>query len=120
MPYDAFVDAAPVASDTGNDFADTTRENLMALRDAVVMGLMKGWTYAPVGGTAAQPAQFLYSKGLERIRGTVTWGTSGGADGNVTQIVWAYSADSGSSYDTITTESVTYDADGFVTGCSST
>lgn len=115
MPYDAFADNLPVSTDNGLKVVDDTRKNLMAMRDAVVMGAMDGWNYNPNGGTAGQPAQFVYSKGTERILGSVTWGTSGGADGNVTQIVWSYSSNSGSTYDTIGTQGITYDADANVT-----
>lgn len=115
MPYDPFLDNKPVSSDNGLVVIDETRQNLMAMRDAVVMGAMSGWDYNPNGGTADQPAEFLYSKGTERIRGAVTWGTSGGADGNVTQIVWSYSSNSGSTYDTIGTQGITYDVDANVT-----
>ena len=117
MAYTDFVDNAPVATDTGLEFADTTRENLMAMRDMVIMNMAPGWTYDPVvgTGTASQPQYYLHSKGTERLRATVTWGTSGGAEGNPTQVVWEYSADSGSTYDTVETRAITYDPDGNVT-----
>lgn len=38
--------------------------------------------------------------------------------GNVTQAVWAYSSNSGSTYDTIGTESITYDLGSNVTAVS--
>jgi len=40
----------------------------------------------------------------------------GGGAGNVTQAVYAYSSNSGGSYDTIGTLSITYDTAGYVTG----
>lgn len=113
MAYSDFTDGKPVGTDTGLDAIDTIRENLMALRDAVVAGAMAGWDYSSSGG--GEPATVTYSKGTERIRGSLTWGTSGGADGNVTQAVWEYSSDSGGSYDAIGTESVSYDASANVT-----
>jgi len=115
MAYNSFTDGKPVGTDTGLDAIDTIRENLMALRDAVVGGMMAGWDYAPAGGTADQPATVTYSKGTERIRGSLTWGTSGGSDGNVTQIVWEYSSDSGSTFDDIGTLAITYDTSANVT-----
>ena len=117
MAYVPFVDSKPVATDTGLDVIDDIRENLMAMRDAVVIGMMAGWSYAPTVGTgsASQPQYYIYSKGTERLRATVTWGTSGGANGNPTQVVWEYSSNSGSTYDSIDTRSITYDADGNVT-----
>ena len=115
MAYEAFADNLPVSSDNGLKVVDDTRNNLMAMRDAVVAGVMPGWDYSPNGGTAEQPAEFLYTKGSERIRGAVTWGSSGGADGNVTQIAWSYSSNGGSSYDAMGTQGVTYDSDANVT-----
>jgi hypothetical protein len=117
MAYTDFVDGKPVATDGGLLTIDYMRENLMAMRDAVVMGMMTGWSYAPTVGTgsASQPQYYVWSKGTERLRATPTWGTSGGADGNPTQIVWEYSSDSGSTWDAIETVSITYDAGGNVT-----
>ena len=60
MAYTPFVDSKPVATDTGTVFADTARENLMAMRDAVVMGMMKGWAYAQVEGTGTASIQQRY------------------------------------------------------------
>ena len=115
MPYTAFEDAKPVATDNGLTVVDDIRHNLMALRDAVVAGGMVGWNYSASGGSAHQRAEVIYSKGTERIRGTLTWGTLNGADGNVTKAIWAYSADSGVTYDAIGTEAIAYDADANVT-----
>lgn len=118
MAYTSFDDTKPVSSDNGLVTVDAIRNNLLAMRDAVVMGAFNDWNYAPtVGtGTASQPQYAVYSKGTERLRATLTWGTTGGADGNVTQMVWAYSSDSGSTYDTIGTQAITYDTDANVTG----
>jgi len=113
MTYTAFADDKPVASDSGLTVVDDTRNNLMAMRDAVVMGAMSGWNYAPSGGTAEEPATLTYSKGTERLRATLTW-----SGGNVTQAVWAYSSNSGSTFDTIGTESITYDSGSNVTAVS--
>lgn len=114
MAYVQFEDGVPTASGTINELCTDTRNNLEAMRDAVVMGTASGWNYSKSGGTAEEPGEVRYSNGTQRIRGTLTWGTSGGADGNVTVAVWAYTADhtAGSPvYDTIGTETVSYDAD---------
>jgi len=111
MAYTPFVDNKPVGTDTGLQAVDYMRENLMAMRDAVVMGAMKDWNYAPSGADLSEPDSVLYSKGTERLRGTLTW-----TSGNVTTVVWAYSSNSGTSYDTIGTESIGYDGNGNVTG----
>jgi len=118
MVYTSFTEGKPDIVDTGGDVIDTTRENLMALRDAIVMGMLVSWDLSASGGTAKEPTTLLYSKGTERIRATVTWGTSGGSDGGPTSILWEYSADSGSTYDVIGTLSATFDVDGNVTASS--
>lgn len=94
----------------------STRQNLAALRDAVVAGILVGWDMTPSGGTAEQPATLTYAKGTERVKAVLTWGSSGGADGNVTQAVYSYSSNSGSSYDTMGTLTISYDTSGNVTG----
>lgn len=115
MAYTQFADNKPVDTDTGPDVVDDIRNNLMAMRDMVVMGAMPSWNMTPSGGTAAQPATITWDKSTERIKATLTWGTTGGADGNVTIAVYSYSSDSGSTYDTIGTETLTYDSDGNIT-----
>lgn len=115
MVYVKFTPDTPVITDTGAEVIDDTRQNLMALRDAVVAGAMVDWNMAASGGTAAEPTQILYSKGTERVRLTITWGTTGGEDGNPVTVVYAYSANSGGAYDTIGTWSGTYDANGNLT-----
>ena len=76
------------------------------------------WDFTPAGGTAEQPATVTYSRSTSRFRGSITWGTSGGEDGNPTTIVWAFSGDSGTTYNTIATQAFTYDASANVTGMS--
>lgn len=118
MAYNDFQDSKPVSSDDIGDYTDSIRENLMAMRDAFISGFgMPGWDYAPTTGTGTteQPQYMIWSKGTEQVRLTLTWGSSGGADGNVTQIVGAYSSNSGGSYDTIGTKAIAYDSDGNVT-----
>lgn len=109
MTYTAFADNKPTVDTNGLQVVDDTRNNLMAMRDAVVMGAMAGWNYTPSGGTAEEPATLTYSKGVERLRATLTW-----SGGNVTQALWSHSSDSGSTFDTIGTETITYDAGGNV------
>ena len=113
MAYTQFADSKPVASDNGLTVIDDTRNNLMAMRDNLITGAAAGWSYTPSGGSATEPAVMTYAKGTERLRATITW-----TSGNPTQIVYAYSSNSGSTYDTIGTKSITYDADSNVTGAS--
>lgn len=117
MAYVPFVDDKPVSSDNGNDTIDDARENLMALRDAVIIGALAGWNYSKTDGTgsAEQPQYIIYKNGTNWIRATLTWGSSGGSDGNVTVALWEYSSNSGTGYDTIGTETIAYDTASNVT-----
>ena len=122
--YAPFEEGKPdPATQNGLNAFDSTRENMEALRDAVVMGTMSGWNLAVSGGTAEAPTQYLYTLGTQRVRATLTWGTSGGADGNVEKVKYEYSSD-GSTWDdmgsatnpTYSTVTISYDADSNVTG----
>jgi len=62
--------------------------------------------------TADQPENALRTKGTEMLLAAITWGTSGGADGNPVQITYAWSNDSGASWSSIGTVSIAYDARG--------
>ena len=104
------------ATQNGTQVLQSVRDNQRALRDMIVGNFTAGWAMAPSGGTAAQPAQILRSAGAESLRAALTWGTTGGGAGNVTQAVYAYSSNSGGSYDTVGTLSITYDTSGYVTG----
>jgi hypothetical protein len=112
MPYTAFDATKPDATaDNGTNFATNTRNNLKAIRDAAIMGGgFYGWNMAASGGTAAEPATLTYSKSTERVRASLTW-----SSGKVTVAVYAYSSTSGSSYDTIGTNTITYDGSDNVT-----
>lgn len=104
------------AAQHGAEVLQSVRDNQRALRDMIVAGFAAGWAMSLSGGTAGQPAQVLKSAGTERLRATLTWGSTGGAAGNVTQAVYAYSANGGGSYDTVGTLSISYDTAGLVTG----
>ncbi len=123
MAYIDFVDDKPIISDDGDVVIDSTRENLMAVRDGVVMGKFLDWDMTPTvgGGSAAEPDSIEWRSGqgagTDRVRATITWGTSGGADGNPTSIIWAFSVN-GTVYDTMGTETITYDVNANITGTS--
>lgn len=57
-----------------------------------------------------------YTKGTERLRVALTWGTTGGEAGNVTVAAYSYSANSGASYSAIKTKTITYTGLGNVAG----
>ena len=80
----------------------------------IYTGVRDGWNFSKSGGTDEQPAELLYSKGTERLKCSLTWGTVGGADGNVTQTIYSYSNNSGSTYSTLKTVNLTYDSIGNV------
>lgn len=112
MAYTQFDPSKPDGtSGDGASYTSGIHDNFKALRDAVIMGDMEGWNLSYSGGTADQPDYHIYSKGTERVRLHYTWNT----DGYITEIVYEYSSDSGSTYDTIGTETITYDADYNVT-----
>lgn len=98
----------------GSDAFTNTRQNLLALRDGVVTGRLVGWnTTAKNADESGPPADYsqipviLYSKGVERLRDTITWDTSKDLP---TKVKMEYSADSGTTYETIGTENYTWDA----------
>ena len=115
MTYTVFDPASPNTSETRQVIVDDTRYNLLAVRDAVIMGNLAGFNYAWSGGTSSQPAVITRTKGTEIIRATITWGSSGGANGNPTVIVYDYSSNSGTTYSTVGTCTYTWDASGFLT-----
>lgn len=117
MPYTLFDPALPnAATQNGTTFAASVRTNDAALRDACILGGgFPGFNLAATGGTADQPALLTYSKGTERVKAALTWGTTGGEAGNVTVAVYSYSSDSGGTYSTIGTKTVTYNGSGYVT-----
>jgi len=117
MAYPSFNSLKPDPStDNGSDAFTGTRVNLLALRDAALAGSLPGWDLSVTGGTAARPTTWTYSKGTERLRLTITWGTTGGPNGKPQTVVSAYSSDSGSAYDVIGTSTLSYDASGNFTG----
>ena len=103
------------ATQAGTAFGQSARDNLNALRDAAILGGgFPGFNLAASGGTPEKPTQLLYSKGTERVRATLTWGTVGGEAGNVTVAVYAYAPDA-ATYSTIGTKTITDDANANVT-----
>lgn len=118
MTYPAFVDNKPALTDDGDDAVDYMRNNLMALQDMVAFGTAYGWAYSQSGGTDEKPTYRLLSKGTYRLRGTYTYGTTGGEADNVTQVIYEQSSNSGSSYDTIKTGTFTYSTGGIMTASS--
>lgn len=108
MAYTVFDQTLPdPGNQNGTQVFDSTRENLAAVRDALIStGFFPGWDIEMQNsnGTAPpsvpeQPEQMVASKGAERIKLSLTWGTVGGEAGNVTAILAEYSANSGALYE---------------------
>lgn len=123
MAYDPLRPSVPTTAGSPTpsrqSTIDDTRKNIMALRDILVAGgMVQGFDFSTSGGTAEQPADILYKKGTEWIKITLTWGTTGGEDGNVTKAVFRYSSNSGVGYDGMADDAgeyvmtLTYDANG--------
>lgn len=123
MNYTAFQSSQPTTAGsptpTRQETIDAIRNNLMALRDALVAcGSVQGFDYSQSGGTAEEPGAMLFTRGSEIVKITLTWGTTGGEDGNVTKAVYEYSSNGGSSYDPMVDAageyvlSITYDSNG--------
>lgn len=118
MAYTHYQDSKPDVSDIGSDLVEDIRQNFMALRDALVAGAVYGWDMTPSGGTADQPVVIKFNRGTsEYLKLALTWGTTGGEEGNVTVCVFSYSTDD-SIYDTIGMLTMTYTSEGFVTAAS--
>jgi hypothetical protein len=118
MTYQPFDPTKPYGGDSGPDIPAKANINDCALRDAIVMGLMRGFTFITAGGTAAQPAAIAWVNGTTVIQAIPTWGSGAGQDGNVTALVWNLSHDSGSTFDTIATSTFTFDTSGNLTAAS--
>jgi hypothetical protein len=111
--YTGYADTKPLVADTRQTTVDVTRTNLLALRDAIVMGREPGWTLTATAGTgtAEQPQFHTFAQGVERLRGTLTWSA-----GFITAILWEWSNDSGGTYVTVCSETRTYDGSSNSTG----
>lgn len=112
MSYTEFDATTPNPDQTGTSFAQSTLDNLLALRDSAAMGRLPGWDLTSSGGS--EPATITHSKGTERLRLSLTWGTSGATAGMVTAVDYDYSADSGSTWTAIGSDAINYDVDGNV------
>lgn len=98
---------APTTQSVSSCF-DADRNNFFALANALAMGALPDWamTVTPGTGTYLQPQYIIYSNGVYRLRLTFTRNGSG----QVTLILYQWSNDSGGSYATVKTQTLTYDA----------
>ena len=107
-----FDPTVPNSTQTGVAAVDSSRDNLVALRDDLISAAPVGWDVSTTGSDPQQPDSIVHSHGPEQIRETLTWGTSGGATGNVTRIVREYSDDSGATWAAVGTVDITYTVGG--------
>lgn len=119
--YTAFDATKPAGTQTGTQFATSANANDVALWYAVVGGgqvpsFVMSQTIGT--GTAEQPQYWYWTDSAQIVRATNTWGSSGGASGNLTQIVWDVSQDTGATYANVCTQAFTYDANGNLTATS--
>lgn len=112
MPYTKFDKTQPNFRNERDEFVDNSRNQLIALRDAFADGRLAGPFSIFING-GQQPFSIVYLD-LESLRASITWGTTGGALDQPTQIVHERKADQllFTPTDTIGTETLTYDADG--------
>ncbi len=129
MAYTQFDPAVPVTTQSRQDTVDSSRANLTALRDMILMGYAPGWSMTPGDSSstaaptftatladASQPQILKYVSGTEEILAWITW-----TSGNATTIKFYYSPDnSGGGYpanrDSIGQENIGYDGDSNVNG----
>lgn len=92
-------------------FGQSTRDNLQALRDAVVAGNLPGFNYSWSGGTIDQPTNVLRTKSAEVIKSAITWGTNG----SPSSVAYSYSTNgSTGSFSAIGTCTFSWDGDGYL------
>lgn len=122
--YTAFDATKPAGTQTGPQFATSANANDVASEDDIITGQPRSWAFSQVvgSGTAEQPQYMVWSSGTNRVRATITWGSAGGAAGNLSAITWEVSQDSGTTPNSTgtwasmgTAQSFTYDASGNLT-----
>jgi len=115
LPPEEYVFFDPAKPDPSNQIEsdiEAIRDNFNALADALLIGVVPGFNYSWSGGYAWQPTQQFYKNGDIWIRLTNTWN----ADGNPTNVLFELSINGGSSYETVKTDTYTWDANGNVNG----
>ena len=91
-----------------------TNVDIGEIFNALMTGMHLGWSTQYTGTDLTKPDTKTYSKGLERIRLTMSYNTSGPAVNKLSQIVYEYSEDSGSNYSMLGIEQFTYNGSGLL------
>lgn len=116
MSYTAFNELLPdAATQAGTAFAQSTRDNLVAMRDMIAsIGAAPGFNASIGAGTMPQVTQWLYKQGAYWIRADVTW-----TDGRPTKVAYYASTNSGVAWSPLMDKSgyyvktITYDGSGY-------
>ena len=109
MAYEEFNISTPVATQTAVSAMESTKFNLNAIRDTIVMGTFTGWNVT-VGTPRDNPATVTHAKGDERIKQAIVYGSTGASDGLVSTMLHTYSSNAGSTYITVGLQTFAYDA----------
>lgn len=116
MPYTKFDKTQPNFRNERDEFVDNSRNQLIALRDAMVDGrLASAHAFRYSDFLTPTPFYIYYENAYqERMQVDLTWGTTGGALDQPTVAVFKRIPDFkiGTPVDDIGTETITYDADG--------
>lgn len=124
MAYTKLNRATPAGTQAGTAVPVSARENLCALADGIIFGALPDYLFSvSVGSGSAEEPQYLYwtnSSANIKLRATLTWGTTGGEDGNIKQMVLDLSINGGTDYTTapggnICTIVNSYDSNGYLT-----
>lgn len=114
----AYVQFDPARPDTGAVGATRqseikwARDNLTAIQDMLAaFAGMRGFNVTVTAGTLIKPTTILATNSTQVVRQVITYGSGVTADLPVT-IVYSKSVNSGGAYDTIATNTITYDASG--------
>lgn len=116
MAYTKFTEGKPViAPDTGAQVVTYTRDNIAAVRDGVLFGVMPDWELQTIVAPAEWPTSLKWKKKAANLwlRATIAYGTSGATQDYVTSIVCEASGDN-SVWDPIGTYTLTYDGSGYL------
>jgi len=112
--YVQFQNNKPIITDQNPAIINTTRENVNAVHDGSVIRAMPFWNYSISGGTNSNPVYVFHKNGNDWIRTTQTYGTSGPSKNCISQQIYQYSSNSGTSYVSMGTVNYAYIEDGIV------
>jgi hypothetical protein len=89
MAYTAYDATKPdQATQNGVAFGNSTKNNLLALRDAIVaLGTVQGFNYYATGANPAEPSTVYFKRGTECVKAVLTW-----SSGSVTKAAHYYAA----------------------------